>query len=482
MEENVLFKNSQNPSQSPTQPVSQPVQPQAMPETPAAAPPKAPPPIEKHGIVGKILKITIVLLIVGIIAFLVFRFVVPFFTGNSSSGKVELTYWGLWESDASMKTLIDDFEKENPNISIKYEKRDLDKYRQTLQTRINNGDGPDVFLFHNTWTPVISSYLAPASTEVMSPEEFTKVYYPVIQKDLVRNGAIYGIPMGFDTLAMFVNDSIFEETGAQVPKTWEDFTNAATGITVKDEDGNFRTYGAGFGGYDNINRAPDILSMLFLQNRVDFKKPGDSVQQMEEALRFYTDFVTGEDNIEPVWENGAPSALVAFAGGNLGIYFGYSWDVFAIKELNPELKFSIYPVPKLAEDKTVASYWANGVSSKGKHPKESQKFLAYLAKKETQDKLYTEGSKQRLFGLPPARRDMAANVKDNPLVYPFVAQGETADSAYFVSDTFDEGLNEQMNSYLANAVRSVIGNTSVQSATQTLIEGMNQILDQYGIK
>lgn len=505
MEENVLFNPSQqntpkqpdatspsvqNPSVSQSQsqsvtsssPPPPPPPPSSVP--PSSSPPAAsPPPIStKPKFVSFLIKIIAALLILGVIGFIIFQFVLPMFTGGNGSGKATLTYWGLWEPDGVMQTIIDDFEKDHPNISVEYEQRDIDKYRQTLQTRIANGDGPDIFLYHNTWTPVFESQLSPLSEKVISPSEFEEVYYPVIQEDLVRQGAIYGIPTGIDTLALFVNNSIFDETGATVPQTWEEFTNVSAGVTVKEGEDAIKTFGAGFGSYDNVNRAPDILAMLFSQSNVDPLDPQASKQKMSEALRFYTDFVTGDDGIEVVWDNSAPNAVIAFAAGNVAMYLGYSWDVFTIKELNPDLDFSIYPVPSLQDDVTVASYWVNGISNKSTNQEAAQEFMSYLAEKETQEKLYTEASKTRLFGLPPARRDMAPLVSDNPLVAPFVNQAENAKSSYFASDTFDEGLNDQMNTYLGNAVRSVIGNTSVDSATDTLISGMDQVLSQYGLK
>jgi len=493
MEENVLFnpnqpqqaggalvptpQTTQQPSASQAPPPSTPPPP-SQPQSPSSSPP----PIKKRGgFVGMFIKLFVVLLVLLVMGIVVFQFVLPIFRGNSSSKDAALTYWGLWESDATMQTIIDDFQKENPTITVNYEKRDIDKYRQTLQTRIQNGDGPDVFLYHNSWTPVVTNLLSPISSEVMDPQEFENVYYPVVVEDLTVEGAIYGIPMGIDTVALFVNDSIFEETGANMPSTWEDFTNVSAGITVKDGENRIQTYGAGFGAYDNVNRAAELLSLLFLQNRVNLTSPQETEGSMVEAIRFYTDFVTGRDNIEAVWNTSAPNSLISFAGGNVGMYFGYSWDIFVIKELNPELKFSVHSVPKLQNDLTVASYWVNGISSNSRYPEAAQKFLSYLAKKETQEKLYTETSKVRLFGLPPARRDMADMVRDNPYVYPFVAQAETAKSTFFVSDTYDEGLNDQMDAYLGNAIRSVLGNTSVESATETLISGMEEVLAQYGV-
>lgn len=493
MDENVLF-NPTNSGSGSTNPVPSegPPRPQATASTNPAPPsqspppqtPSSPPPPISHGggIKGLLLKGGVVLLVLGILVVLVLFVIMPFLSRSNSEEEVTLTYWGLWEADSTMESVINEFESEYPNITVEYERRDVDKYRQTLQTRIGGGDGPDVFLYHNSWVPIIVGFLSPVTSSVISPEDFENIYYPVIQKDLTLGGAVYGIPMGIDTLALFVNDSIFEETGASVPKTWEDFTNVSAGVTVKDGTDAIRTYGSSLGAYDNVNRAPEILSLLFLQNRVDLLKPENTTPSMQEALRFYTDFVTGQDNIETVWDTAAPPAVISFAGGNVGMYFGYSWDIFTIKQLSPDLRFSVHPVPKLQEDLTIASYWVNGVSSKTTHPEEAQLFLAFLARKETQEKLYAESSKTRLFGLPPARRDMADLVKDNPFVYPFVQQAEAAESSYFVSDTFDDGLNNQMNAYLGNAVRSVLGNTSVESATETLVSGMNEVMGQYGLK
>ena len=130
---------------------------------------------------------------------------------------------------------------------------------------------------------------------------------------------------------------------------------------------------------------------------------------------------------------------------------------------------------------TISSYWSEGISSKTKHQKEASLFLKYLGQKETEQKLFTQESKTRLFGEPYARTDLADLLKDNLLVYPFVSQAKNSSSSYFAGDTFDSGLNEQMNGYLGNAVRAILGGTSVQSAAETLIQGVTQVQGQYGL-
>ena len=79
---------------------------------------------------------------------------------------------------------------------------------------------------------------------------------------------------------------------------------------------------------------------------------------------------------------------------------------------------------------TIASYWAGRVSSKSKYQKEALLFLGFLAKKETQEKLFAEESKTRLFGEPYARVDLLEKLKDNTVVYPFVSQAKDATSSF----------------------------------------------------
>ncbi|MBI2622497.1 MAG: extracellular solute-binding protein, partial [Candidatus Levybacteria bacterium] len=305
-----------------------------------------------------------------------------------------------------------------------------------------------------SWVPQLFDVLLPLSSDVISADAFRKQFYPVAQTDLIKNGAIYGIPLEIDTLSLFINTELFQAASLETPTTWEDFAKSARVLTVKDETGRIKTSGAALGTFDNITHAPDIVSLLFVQNGADIKNLLKTDQASSDALSFYASFASGEGN---VWDQTLDPSILAFAKGNLAMYFGYSWDVFTIKAINPNLSFQIASVPHLpGRNMTIASYWAEGVSSKSKHQKEALLFMKFLAKKETQQKLFTEISKTRLFGEPYANKELKDLVKDNQFVYPFVSQADGAVSSFFSSDTFDDGLNSQMNAYLGNAVRSIL--------------------------
>ena len=420
-------------------------------------------------------KLLIGVIIFFILLFAFIRFVLPLFISVVGFNKVTITYWGLWQNENVMKGVIDEFQKKNPNIKVEYTEQDKNQYRKRLVTRINNGTGPDVFRFHNTWVPMLSGVLLPLPSNIINPGAFQGNYYPVIQHDLMKNGAIYGIPLEIDTLALFVNTKMLKEAGYEVPDTWDEFREVATALTVR-EGGEIKVAGAAMGTTKNVTHAPDIISVLLVQNGVDLYNIKGSLTKVDEALTFYNSFLGRR-----IWDLDLDPSVRAFAEEKLVMYFGFSWDVFTILSINKNVPFEIYPVPHLPEGRnmTIASYWVEGVSVGSQHQREALKFIQFLSERETSIKFFTESSKTRPIGEPYARMDLADSLRDNPLAYPFVMQAPNAVSSFFASDTYDEGLNDEMNQYLENAVNS-FGSFSADTAAEGLANGVSEVLKQYG--
>ncbi len=471
----------------------QPSGPQQIPvnQSPASATPPQPPPptspppiIEEENFLstffwGKILKIVAGFLVALFVLFIVFGVLIPTLTKKKDQ-KVNLTYWGLWEDSRVMQGVISDFERLNPNISIKYTKEDINSYRDRLAARIANGTGPDLFRFHNSWYPMLSSALSPLPENVISKKDFTSDYPKVVQTDLIKNGAIYGLPLEIDSLSLYINKDLFQAAGQKIPTTWEEFRTASKALTVKDETGKIKTAGASLGTYGNVSHAPDILSLLFVQNGADIKSLTNSQTQVVDALKFYTSF--SSDNASKVWDSSLDPSTLAFSKGTLAMYFGYSWDFFTIKAAAPSLSFSIVPVPQLDKNNPtdIASYWVEGISAKSPHQKEALLFVKYLSSTGIQQKIYTEEAKTRTFGEPYANLTLAKELVADPNLSAFVTQAKFAASSYFVDNTFDNGINSKLNKYLEDAVNSTLQNTSPESATVTLFAGYSQVLKGYG--
>lgn len=458
-------------------------------QAPASPPPTTPPympPFEDESSKKRLISLIIGIAVVVIVVIVLAVVLVPRLFGPKDDGNATIVYWGLWEDPTVFNTVIADFERQHPNIKVEYQKQDiksLGNYVNRLQTRINNGTGPDIFRYHNSWITELKPDLLPLPSDLVKSSQLDTQYYDVVKSDLNKNGAYYGIPLGMDALSLFVNTDLFAQGGYKVPKNWDDILNVSRQITVKDQDGNIQTAGVALGTYDNISHASDIISLLLLQNGADiYNLGGDTQSKAESALEYYM-FSSQGDN--KVWDSTMDASTLAFAEGKLAMMFGYSWDIPLIQAANPGLKFKVVSVPHLlGTNFTLASYWVEGVSRTSKHPQAAFEFLQYLSQKDTLEKLYNAEAQStgRGFGELYPRKDMANLLKGNQMIYPIVQQFSSAKSTPFASDTYDDGMNKILDEAMSNAINAILTqNTSTETALQTLGQNEAQELTKYGI-
>ncbi|MFH1289349.1 MAG: extracellular solute-binding protein, partial [Patescibacteria group bacterium] len=417
-----------------------------------------------------------------LIGFSIFKFVLP---KIEKKGKVELIYWGLWESEGVMNQIIADFNREYPEVKVKYTMQSKQEYRERLQSSLARDEGPDIFRFHIAWTPMLKNQLDKVPEDVFSASQYQSTFYPVAASQLMSGSGYLGIPLEVDTLALFYNKEIFQMAGKTPPKTWEELRSAAIDLTVRDASGRIQTAGVALGNTTNIEHWSDILGLMMVQNGVDLNMVSKcSTFESEEvclgvdALRFYTLF----NKVDQVWNSSMPNSTESFASGKLAMYFGYSWDVFEIQARNKNLNFGVVEAPQLSGEKiSWASFWVEGVNNKSGFKEEAWQFMKFLSKKETLEKLYSLSSNTRAFGEPYPRVDMKAMLSSNPLVFPFVNQASYAQTWYLCSRTYDNGINDKMIDYFKDAVNAVNSNKDPKQALETASMGVSQLLSQYGL-
>jgi len=445
---------------------------------------ETPPQQPRQNFFKKLFPLFLGILFIFLIAFLVLKFVFP---RVQKPKEITLTYWGLWEPEPVMNGIIAEWEKDHPQIKVKYLQQSHREYRERLQSALAREEGPDIFRFHLTWVPMLKNELEPMPPSVMSSSVYEQTFYPVVAENLRAGTSYLGIPLMVDVLALFYNEDIFLAAGKSPPTTWEELRTVANELTVKDETGKIQTAGVALGAPVNVDHWSDILGLMMLQNGADLTNPAACSKQAEEeiclgadALTYFTIF----KNVDRVWDETLPSSTQAFAAGKLAMYFGPSWRVFDIKALNPKLNFKIIPVPQLPGDKqkiTWANFWVEGVTRKSKYRKEAWEFLKFLSSPETLEKLYQAESNLRLFGEIYPRKEMAEKLKSNPLVAPFVEQIPQAKTWYLCSFTWDNGINDRMIKYFEDAVNAVNEGKTAKEALTTATQGISQLLSQYGI-
>jgi multiple sugar transport system substrate-binding protein len=393
--------------------------------------------------------------------------------------QVTLKYWGLWESAATVNQLIADYKKDKPNVDIVYEKNSPQQYRERLSNQIPAGKGPDIFRFHNTWTPMLQDILSPVPSSTISQNDFKKNFYPTVINDL-RNSKkeFIGVPLEIDGLALYWNEEIFNAAGiTRAPTSWQELAQVSLKLTVKDQSGNIQTAGAALGAASNVDHFSDILGLMILQNGGDLKTPTD--KGSIDALDYYLSFTRGENR---VWDETMPASTIAFTGGNLAMYFGPSWRAIEIKNANPLLKFKVAPVPQLEGGKVAwASYWVEGVSNKSPNQDEAWDFLKFLIQDENLIKLYTESAKSpgRFFGEPYSKVAMAPKLASDPIVGAYISDAPFMRSFPMASRTFDNGINDQIIKSYEDAVNSSLRGGNAKAALETAAKNIGTILGRY---
>jgi multiple sugar transport system substrate-binding protein len=415
----------------------------------------------------------------GVVVFLlVFIAIFRLLTNNRNVAKtVELNYWGLWEDKQIIQPLIEEYQQKNKNVKINYQKMDPQDFRQKLITQINDGRGPDIFRFHNTWLPEIKQIVTYLPEAVMSKNEYEKRFLPIFQKDLKVGDHYYGIPLYIDGLVLIYNKSLFDKAGINtVPTNWEEVIDTASRLTVKDAQGNIITAGIALGTANNIEHFSDILGLFLLQNGADLKNLNS--KEAIDALRVYREFAEPPNNF---WNENMPNSITAFAQEKVAMIIAPSWEIIVLKAINPELQIKVAPVPSVpgGQPLSLASYWAEGVSVKSKNQIESWRFLKFLTEKESLAKLYENQSKVRPFGTVYSRVDMINLLVQNEFLGAVVKQANNYQSLPLVSRTFDNGLNDEIIKYLENAINSTINGVSYEGAFNDAKNGIDQVINKF---
>ena len=393
---------------------------------------------------------------------------------------VTLTYWGMWEDKNVMDPLIAAYKQKNPNVTINYELKEPQDYREKLIARSKIGTGPDIFRFHNTWLPEIQEVAAPLPNSIMSNSDFEKTFYPVHAKDLKIDNYYYGIPLEIDGLVLIYNNNLFKKAGISNPPTnWDQVLEVVQKLTIPGSDGKPITSGIAIGTASNVEHFSDIFGLMLLQNGGSLKDLKS--QYAAEALQAYRKMA---EDPTAYWNDQMPNSIAAFIQEKVAMIFVPSWQIPVIHTQNPDLAIKVVRVPRVPNAKpiSIANYWVEGVSKVSKNQLEAWKFLKFLSEKENMMKLYELESKTRLFGEPYSRVDLADQLLKNEYLGPVIQQGDSYVSLPAIARTYDNGLNDRVVEYLRDAVNATVNGVSYQGALETAQKGIDQVFTQYKIK
>ena len=285
--------------------------------------------------------------------------------------------------------IIDEYMKENKNLTIKVEALDEEAYKTKFKAYSMEGM-PDVV---SIWgQPSFLDEVLDAGVLAELNEDDYKDYGFISGSldGFKKDGKLYGLPRNTDVAGFYYNEKMFKENGWTVPKTYDELLELAKKINDK---GIIPLAMDGGDGWPMAVYLSDILYKLtgsdYSSTVSDAIKKGDfsdaNIKKATEILKQTADakmFQKGYDSQD------YGTAQNLFTNGQAAMFYMGSWEASMAlnedipKEIRENIRVFTMPIIDGGKGKaTDIAAWNGGgyaVSSKSEHKEEAIKFLNYM--------------------------------------------------------------------------------------------------------
>lgn len=322
---------------------------------------------------------------------LLILFLIPLFLCSCTKNTKETISFASWGSVTEVgiiKTLISEFEKDNPDIKINFI-HVPQNYFQKIHLMFASNTPPDVIFLNNLYLPIYAKHL-----ENLSEYVNTNDFYPTAIQGMSYEGKLLGIPRDVSDLVLYVNlektslpdknwtlENLIKECGILIDK--KTFC-----ISYEDTIYWLSPYLAYFGGgvLDN-----------------DLNIIADSTQS-QTAINFYKDLKKYHYAPEKS-QVGSSTLAQMFLDGKIVFYLSGRWMFPKISE-NATFKWAVINFPYGESPQLVdTSGWS--IAKTSRHKESAIKFVKFLADKKSSEYFAETGL------IVPARKDSAKILNNN---------------------------------------------------------------------
>lgn len=313
---------------------------------------------------------------------------------DSGGGKVTLEFAQWWEPElpaGALKGLMDEFTKENPNITVKLLSGPYASTKQQVVAGAASGTMSDVVGLDGAWVSDFKKQGAIADLSALMKQSGYDESQLVSQVKL--DNATYMIPVVNFVYPLFTNDDLLSKAGVTAPPaTRSQFMDAAKKITAG---------GAASGwvlplSLDAPNGVQnDVMSWVWAS--------GGSMLKDGKPDLTNSDVKSGTQFVKDLWDAGViaqgsftmqeQDKVEQFTNGRVGMMIDSLAHINLIRKENPNLKFSISAIPSADgfTGKRGIPYasWGIGIAQNSKHKAEAWKLVQYLLSKDVNSKMAT---------------------------------------------------------------------------------------------
>ena len=263
-------------------------------------------------------------------------------------------FWHRWQGDweKQVRKIVDAFNQSQDEYEVVPVSVPGNGSEAKFILGVIGGDPPDLMSMGSGAVPNLASngFLTKLET-LMTPDERRRLFnesYPAIRDIGMYKGSCYGITIGADLSALYVNVQQIRDAGYDpdnLPKTLEGIEEMGLNLNRYDKKGNLtrlgflisdlgyvaHSFGGGFEVLPNGDLKLDTPENLrALQNMVDYRRKVG----FDNVLRFQA----GLNDIEG-------AASWAFMHGDLTITYDGQWRVEELRKFKPDLEYRVIPIP-----------------------------------------------------------------------------------------------------------------------------------------
>jgi raffinose/stachyose/melibiose transport system substrate-binding protein len=344
-----------------------------------------------------------------------------------------------------------------PGVEIQHTAMNSRQYDQRIQALAASGDMPDI-----PTVQMFPQYKGMAQNNLFTDLRDSEVVKSGIFYDLalssmtLQDGTVYGLSWNYLAVGAFYNKDIFAKYNLDIPKDWDAFLqvcetlkeNGVTPIVSPLGDGwtsQYPLYTAG----DNLLYAKDPnYDKELLAGEKKFNDPL-WVETWERVKTLYDQGYFGDNAMGGKYEQSCSD----FANGKGAMLILGSWIIPLLSQLNPNLHFSMFPVPFNDKGEKLYAMFESelgmAIAKTSKHQKEALEFFKHFYEKEPYE-TYLRGKKgfSNIKGINVAFDPSAQYIADNYLVpgltFPYMSRVWPAGQDILMFKLFQQVMLGQM--------------------------------------
>jgi multiple sugar transport system substrate-binding protein len=303
--------------------------------------------------------------------------------GKKQEHFVTLSWWQFWtnpEVKPTILELIQQFEKENPNIKVNLTDLTWSDGHEKIVVAFGSDTAPDVLELGSDWLPEFSyqNVLLDVTFEAEKIKKEFMMWEPATIKE-----KIFGFPWILDTRVLFYNKDLMKKAGLdpdKPPKTWDELLDYCKAVNRLKP----LAYGFGVNSAERHRLYKKFLPFLWANGgeilSPDQKESEINSAEAIRALEFYKELTrNGMIDTQAMLDE-------AFKHDKIGFVISGGWLLNDLRKNYPQLDFGICLMPKPESGRGSPASFAGGeflvINKKTKNSKEALELINFLIQKD----------------------------------------------------------------------------------------------------